>query len=150
MKFVAPVFLLALLSCHSFLLHGQDVIKKDSITISPDSIYMDVDKKAEYPGGHKAWSDFIEKKINGLVAVENGAPSGTYTVVVACVIDESGKIIACAPKTSHGYGMEKEMLRVLGKIPKLFNPAYKNGVPVKSKLSFPLTFSVSRGASIRY
>lgn len=138
-----------LLLCNSFALLGQTEVVKDSAAINTDSVYADVDVKAEYPGGHKAWSGFIEKKVNGLVAVENGAPNGTYTVIIACVIDESGKIIGTAPQTNHGYGMEKEALRVLGKLPKPFTPAYKNGIAVKSILKFPITFGVSSGNPVR-
>lgn len=142
--------LAVLLLCNSIVLFAQSSLPKDSILINPDSIYVDVDIKAEYPGGHKGWSDFIEKKINGQVATDNGAPAGTYTVVIACIIGTDGKLIAAAPLTSHGYGMEREMLRVLNKIPKAFIPAYKNGIPVKSKLKFPLTFSVGNTKATRF
>ena len=49
------------------------------------------------------------------------------------------------PETHEGYGMEKEMIRVLKKLP-TFRPAIKNGVAVKSKISFPIVF-MSRGTN---
>ena len=122
----------------------QTVVTKDTLLIK-DTVYSlnDVDVKPEFPGGDKARVDFIEHKVNGLVAVENGAPYGTYTVVIVCIIDTDGKIIAAVQETNHGYGMEKEVLRIINKLPKPYKPAMKNEVPVKCKIKFPVTFTVS-------
>jgi protein TonB len=125
---------------------AQDVAPvKDSFVVNQDTVYStkDVDVIAEYPGGDAARIKFIEKNVNGLVPVENGAPSGAYTVVITCIIDTDGKIIAAVPATSHGYGMEKEVIRIIRKLPKPYSPALKNGLPVKSKINFPVMFSIS-------
>jgi hypothetical protein len=148
MKIVQKLPLVFLMLSLSFISNAQKTVHtKDSIRFNQDSVYsqMDVDVKAEYPGGEKAWRDYIERKVNGTVATDNGAPSGTYTVVIICIIDTSGKIIAAVPETSHGYGMEKEVLRIINKIPKPYTPAMKNGMAVKSKIKFPVTFSISSG-----
>ncbi len=130
--------------CSYFLSAAQ---QKETVIVNQDSVYSakDVDAVAEYPGGDIARRTFIEKNINALVAVENSAPAGTYTVVVVCFIGINGKIFAAVPETSHGYGMEKEVLRIINKIPKPYKPALKNGVPVKTKIKFPVMFSISSG-----
>ena len=128
----------------SFQVKAQQTVPVRDTAVLKDTVYSqnDVDVKAEYPGGDQARIDFIEQKVNGSVATDNGAPKGTYTVVVICIIDTNGKIIAAVQDTHHGYGMEKEVLRIINKLPKPYKPAMKNGVPVKSKIKFPVTFAV--------
>jgi periplasmic protein TonB len=138
MKIPKHLMLFSLFLCCHFLLVAQD-----AVPVNQDSVYsqLNVDVKAEYPGGDKARIDFIEKKVNGFVPIDNGAPRGTYTVVIICTIDIDGKIISTVPETKLGYGMEEEVIRIIKKLPKPYSPAVKNGVAVKSKMKFPVTFA---------
>ncbi|HNU13451.1 MAG TPA: energy transducer TonB [Chitinophagaceae bacterium] len=120
-------------------------VAADSNFVNPDSVYSAVDIPAEHPKGKDARIKFLEKNIDAAIAIKNGAPAGTYKVLITCIIDTAGKIIAMVPVTHHGYGMEKETMRVLKNMP-AFKPAIKNGVIVKSKISFPVTF-MSRSAN---
>lgn len=113
--------------------------------INPDSVYLDVDIPAEHPKGKEARITFIQKNIDAAIGIKNGAPAGTYNIRIVCIIDANGKIIVMVPETHEGYGMEKETMRVLKKLPD-FKPAIKNGVAVKSKIIFPLVF-MSRNAN---
>ena len=113
-------------------------------SINPDSVYVDVDIQAEHPKGKEARIRFIEKNIDAAIALKNGAPVGIYEIRIVCIIDTAGKFIAMVPETHEGYGMEKEMMRVLKNLP-AFKPAIKNVVAVKSKIVFPVVF-MSRNA----
>jgi periplasmic protein TonB len=117
-------------------LPGKDSLKN---IINPDSVYFNVDIPAEHPKGKDARIRFIEKNIDAATPIKNGAPSGIYKIRIACIIDTAGKFTAMVPETNEGYGMEKEMMRVLKNLP-AFKPAIKNGVAVKSKIVFPVTF----------
>lgn len=141
--------LLLFLSISDVSFAQQQPASKDTIIVNQDSVYSakDVDVVAEYPGGDIARRAFLERNINALVAVENSAPAGTYTVVIVCFIGIDGKVFATVPETSHGYGMEKEVLRIIKKLPKPYSPAMKKGFPVKTKIRFPVTFSVSIGGN---
>ncbi|MEO7983848.1 MAG: hypothetical protein ABI688_07185 [Bacteroidota bacterium] len=108
-------------------------------SINPDSVYSQVDIPAEHPKGREARIRFIEKNIDAGIGLKNGAPNGIYKVRIVCIVDPLGKIIAMVPETHEGYGMENEMMRVLKELPTL-NPAIKNGMPVKSKIVFPVVF----------
>ena len=114
-------------------------------TINPDSVYSEVDTPAEHPKGKEARIRFIEKNVDAGIGPKSGAPVGSYKIRITCIVDASGKIIAMVPETHEGYGMEKEMMRVLKELP-TFKPAMKNGVAVKSKISFPIVF-MSRGTN---
>lgn len=138
MKFVTLLLL--------FLLPGpgrlsSQLVSNDSLknVINPDSVYFNVDIPAEHPKGKEVRVRFIEKNIDAAIAINNGAPAGIYKIRIACIVDTAGKIIAMAPETHEGYGMEKEVMRVLKILP-AFKPAMKNGVAVKSKITFPIVF----------
>ena len=133
-----PIGLIFLL-LSNFSFSHSDALANSGTTINPDSVYLSVDIPAEHPKGKEVRIRFIEKNIDAAVAIKNGAPVGTYKIRIACIIDTSGKIIAMVPETHEGYGMEKEMMRVLKELP-TFKPAIKNGVAVKSKIIFPVVF----------
>jgi hypothetical protein len=144
MKFVTLLFLSLFPGTGQLFSQVADNVSLKN-TINPDSVYINVDIPAEHPKGKEARIRFIEKNIDASVPLKNGAPMGTYKVRVACIIDTAGRIIVMVPETHEGYGMEKEMMRVLKNLPP-FKPAIKNGVAVKSKIVFPIVF-MSRNAN---
>lgn len=81
----------------------------------------------------------MEKNIDAAIGIKNGAPAGIYKIRIVCIIDTSGKFIAIVPETHEGYGMEKEVMRVIKLLP-AFKSAMKNGIAVKSKVIFPISF----------
>ena len=108
---------------------------------SDSKIFDRVEIEASFPGGDQAWRNFLEKTINAATPVENGAPAGTYTVIIQFVVDKNGNISNMKALTHHGYGMEQEVLRVLLKSPK-WTPAIQDGRQVKAYRKQPVTFQV--------
>jgi protein TonB len=106
-----------------------------------DKIFTKVERDAEFPGGDNAWRRFLEKNLNPNVPVDNGAPEGTYTVVVKFVVDKEGKVSDITAESSHGYGMEEEAMKVLRKATQ-WKPAEQNGRIVKAYRRQPITFVV--------
>jgi len=144
---VKSLIILLLLFCIGYVGAFSQSATNDSLKnlINPDSVYLEVDTPAEHPNGKEARVRFIERNIDAAIGIKNGAPAGTYNIRIVCIIDANGKIIVMVPETHEGFGMEKEMMRVLKKLPD-FKPAIKNGVAVKSKIIFPLMF-MSRKAN---
>jgi hypothetical protein len=104
-------------------------------------IYEKVEIEAKFPGGDMAWRKFLERNLNAGITADNGAPAGTYTAVVQFVVDTDGSIYDMKALTSHGYGIEGEVLRVMSKSPK-WEPAILNGRQVKAYRKQPVTFVV--------
>jgi hypothetical protein len=100
-----------------------------------------VEIEASFPGGDQMWRKYIERNANGQVATDNGAPTGTYTVIVQFVVDKEGNISDVRALTKHGYGMEAEAIRVIQKGPK-WTPAIQSGRMVKAYRKQPITFQV--------
>src|SRR5688500_17046307 len=105
----------------------------------PDQVFTKVEIEASFAGD---WPKFLQRNLNGEVAVNNGAPAGTYQVVIQFIVDREGNISDVKPLTKHGYGMEEEAMRAIKKAPK-WTPAVQNGRQVKAYRKQPITFIVS-------
>jgi protein TonB len=102
-----------------------------------------VEEDAHFPGADRNWTNFLVRNLNSDVPVRNGAPEGTYTVVVQFVVDKEGYITDIKPLTQFGFGMEEEVIRILKKSPKWI-PAIQFGRNVKAYRKQPVTFMVTK------
>ncbi len=102
-------------------------------------IFTRVDIDAKYPGN---WRSFLERSLNGQVAVDNGAGAGTYTTVIQFIVDSEGNVSDVKGLTNVGYGLEQEAIRVIQQSGK-WSPAVVNGQPVKAYRKQPITFQVT-------
>ncbi len=107
-----------------------------------DSPFTRVEIEAEFPGGASAWRNYLQNNLNADIPGKKKAPAGTYMVVVLFIVDKNGKISNVKAETNHGYGMEKEVVRVIKKGPNWI-PAMQNGKIVKAYRRQPITFVVS-------
>lgn len=106
-----------------------------------EKIFERVEIEASFTGGDALWRRYLERTLDGSTPTKNGAPEGTYTVVVQFVVDKEGNISDVRALTNHGYGMEAEVLRVIKKGPK-WSPAIQDGRHVKAYRKQPVTFMV--------
>ena len=116
-------------------------IPKSSIEID-NKVFEQVENEAEFPGGQKAWVTYLQENLNADVPVKKKAPVGVYQVIVRFIVAKDGKIREIKAETSHGFGMEKEVIRIINKGPKWI-PAHQNGRPVNAYRRQPITFEVT-------
>ncbi len=107
--------------------------------LNKDFIYA---REAAYPGGDNAWLRFISKNVNTGVPIKNGAPNGTYRVMILFMIDKNGEIASMKPETNFGYGMEEEAMRVIRNSPH-WNPLVSLGEAGNAWRRQPVTFVVT-------
>lgn len=119
---------------------GKQVIEEKKED-DPNKIFEKVEIEASFKGGEQAWRKYLERNLNAATPVDNGAPEGTYTVWVQFVVDREGAISDVKATTNHGYGMEAEAVKVIGKGPK-WEAAVQNGRKVKAYRKQPITFVV--------
>jgi len=93
---------------------------------------------AKYDGD---WSKFLTRNLIAEVPVENGAPVGTYRVIIQFVVDQQGNVSDITLVTNYGFGMEQEAIRVLKKA-RGWRAGIQNGHEVKSYHRQPITFVV--------
>ena len=120
---------------------GKGVVEAKPVE-DENKIFDKVEIEAKFPGGDAKWRQYLERNCNAQVATDNGAPEGTYSVVVQFVVDKDGNISDVRSLTNHGYGMEEEAVRVIKKGPN-WTPAVQNGRQVKAYRKQPITFQVT-------
>src|SRR6476620_5560374 len=129
--------MLALLLMGSFVT-GQGQVKDST---AEDNVLDEVEVEAEFPGGIPAWSAYLRKNLNGNVPLDNDAPIGKYTVIVRFIVSKTGTISDIQADTKHGYGLEKEVMRIIQKSPN-WKPAIQNVRPVNAYRRQPVSFVV--------
>lgn len=112
-----------------------------SPTDTSDKVFSMVEQEAEFPGGLEAWKKYITKNLNANVAINRGAPSGIYRVIVRFVVEKDGSISDVKAESNNGFGTETEAISVIVKGPK-WNPAKQNGRNVRAYHRQPITFVV--------
>ena len=106
------------------------------------SIFHKVEIEASFPGGVPEWTSYLMKNLHANVPIRNKAPEGVYMVVVRFIVAKDGSISNALAETAHGYGMEKEVLRIIKRGPKWI-PASQDGRLVNAYRRQPVTFVVS-------
>ena len=107
-----------------------------------DRTFVKVEVEAQFPGGDRAWTRYLERNLRADVPAENGAPAGDYTIWVQFVVDREGNVSDVRPLTALGYGLEQEAFRVIAHGPQ-WKPAIQNGRNVKAYRTQPITFRIS-------
>ena len=118
-----------------------EVPKKDE---DENKVFNKVEVEAAFPGGEAAWRRYLQNNLDANTPVDNGAPEGTYTVIVRFIVSKDGSISDVEAETKHGYGMEEEAKKIIKKGPK-WTPALQNGRNVNAYRRQPITFVVSEG-----
>lgn len=106
-----------------------------------NKIFNKVEVEAAFPGGEQAWVRYLRKNLDPNVPIDNGAPEGTYQVIIRFIVSKEGAISDVQSETSHGYGMEQEAMKIIRKGPK-WTPALQNGRNVNAYRRQPITFVV--------
>lgn len=121
---------------------GKAVVAAPVDNTNYDQTFTKVEVEASFPGGLSAWARYLERNLNRDVPGENGAPPGTYPVVVQFIVDKEGNVSEVKALTNHGYGMEEEAVRAIKRGPK-WTPAIQNGRQVKAYRKQPITFVIA-------
>ncbi|MCA6486936.1 MAG: energy transducer TonB [Chitinophagaceae bacterium] len=101
-----------------------------------------VQMPAEFPGGTSAWARYLERNLNQNIPLQEGAPPGRYTVIVAFTVSPTGAISDVQAENDPGYGTKAEAIRVITKGPS-WKPAVQNGRNVIYRHKQSITFVVS-------
>ncbi len=110
-------------------------------TDDADIVFTKVEKDAQFPGGLADWKQHLINYLNADIPVVNGAPPGSYTVIIKFIVSKDGSISKMEAETNNGFGMEKEVMRVI-LLSKSWTPAMQNGRTVNAYRRQPVTFVV--------
>jgi hypothetical protein len=107
-------------------------------------IFTKSEVEPKFPNTNGGWKSFLQKNLNGAVAIDSGAKAGTYNVAVQFIVDENGKLSDIKPVTKYGYGLEAEVVRLMKTLPDCI-PAMQNGRNVTAYKKQTVTFVISEG-----
>ena len=116
-----------------------EVPKKDD---DENKVFNKVEVEASFPGGESAWRRYLQNNLDANTPIDNGAPEGTYSVIVRFIVSRDGSISDVVAETKHGYGMEAEAVKIIKKGPK-WTAALQNGRNVNAYRRQPITFVVA-------
>lgn len=102
--------------------------------------YFRPDEPASFPGGEKAFDEFLNKNLEyPEKAMDNRVEGTVYALVF---LDEKGKVEKVDfPGDQIKYGFQIEARKVLMASPS-WNPAKHAGAPVKSKFAIPIVYQL--------
>lgn len=106
-----------------------------------NKVFTKTEIPPSFPGADTGWRKYLERNVNAAVPVDNGAPAGIYKVMVQFIVNADGSLSDFKPLTNHGYGMEKEAMRLIAAGPK-WKAAIQNGKVVTAYMQQPITFVV--------
>ncbi len=131
---------------------SETPVKKKAVIISKkstpkfdltdeDKVYSKVEVEAGFAGGDDGWRNYLRKNLIANTPVNNGAPAGTYTVIVKFIVSKDGSLRDVVCENDPGYGMCPEAVTVIKKGPNWI-PATQNGRYVNAYRRQPITFLV--------
>jgi protein TonB len=112
------------------------------VTKDVDERFNVVQIQAQFPGGIEGWRKYLERNLNKDLPSENGAPEGSYTVIVSFLVDKAGTISDVKAENDPGYGTKAEAIKVIQKGPHWI-PAIQNGHEVIYRQKQNITFKVA-------
>lgn len=103
--------------------------------------YTIKDVLPKFPGGEKAFGEFLSKHIKYPPEARSWGINGR--VVLTYIVEKDGNLTDIQVVSSPHYALEDEAIRVLKRSPK-WEPGIQNGVPVRVKYTLPVNFSISK------
>jgi periplasmic protein TonB len=113
MKLFTTVLLVSL-SLQDITAYAQSEPAADTISSNGNN-FTKVDVEASFPGGESAWRKYLEQNLNANTPVDNGAPVGKFTIEIQFVVATDGTISDISELSKLGFGMEKEVVRIIKK-----------------------------------
>lgn len=101
----------------------------------PETIVID-ERAPEFPGGQAAWISFLKKFLQSPEELESGQ---RVSVLIRFWVDIDGSISRLEVIKSGGNSFDKEVLRVMKKMPR-WEPASQNGHKIAVAFTQPVSF----------
>lgn len=125
-------------------LKKRNITQQDTLLIAhvkpPDTIQEEpapVNRMAAFPGGEEIWSSFLKRNLNPPAELK---ANERKVVNVQFIVSKEGEIKELEIVQSAGPAFDKEVLRVLKRMP-YWKPALENGQPVSAIIKKSISFS---------
>lgn len=108
---------------------------------SNDEIFDMVDDSPGFPGGIKAWENFMKDNLKYPKLAKDDGIEGTVYVVF--IINKDGSVSDAEILRGIGGGCDEEALRVVNASPN-WNPGKKDGRIVKTRMRLPINYALGK------
>ncbi|MBR4263113.1 MAG: energy transducer TonB [Paludibacteraceae bacterium] len=105
--------------------------------VDAEELFIDYEKKPEFPGGQTALERFIKNHLRHPVSVRESNLNGR--VVCEFIVNKDGSISDIEVVRSNYSAMNDEVVRMLQEMPR-WEPATSNGEPVSARYVLPVQF----------
>lgn len=133
-----PLYLLTACFLLVFSVTGRTQTRADD----SDRYFTKVEVEAQYPGGDKAWEQFLNKHLRYPDDAVNNEISGTIIVQFIVMRDSTIKDVQAIKGTEKG-GLREEAVKTVSESGK-WVPAQQNGHQVNSYKKVPIKFRLER------
>jgi len=115
------------------------VIAIDTVKKNNEKIFYEVEKVPEFPGGLRAFGEFLGKNIKYPAEARKKAIQGR--VIISFVVEKNGSLTNIHVIRAIGGGCDEESVRVL-KLSPNWEPGIQNGKKVRVSYSVPIAFTL--------
>lgn len=139
--FSVAILLAGVLGTNNLMAESKDgSLSVDICAPEPeDDLYINVDKRATFPGGNNKAIAFIKENLKYPEDAANYCIQGR--VIVKFVVEEDGSISDVEVVRGVYPSLDAEAVRVVKLMPK-WQPAERGGKPVRSRFNFPVYFKL--------
>lgn len=122
----------------------DDIIEDIVVDAEPEEevaeqLFLVVEEEASFPGGDKAWAQFLKKNFKYPRNAQRMGIEGK--VFLSFIVDKNGVISDIQVTRGIGGGCNEEAIRVLQNSPR-WNPGRQRGVAVKSRMALQIAFQL--------
>jgi len=105
-----------------------------------DEVFTIVEDQPEFPGGMKAFYEYVGKKMKYPSQARRMGIEGR--VYVEFIVDKDGSLSNVRAVKGIGAGCDEEAVRVMKAVPR-FKPGKQRGRPVRVKMVLPINFKLA-------
>jgi TonB-dependent SusC/RagA subfamily outer membrane receptor len=106
-----------------------------------EKVFTRVEIEPAYPGGFEGWKNYLVKKLDPTIPVNEGWKAGTYTVIVRFIVNADGSISDVTTTNYKGSKTAQHCIDLIKNGGK-WSPAIQNGKKVNAYRKQPITFVI--------
>jgi hypothetical protein len=126
---------------HIKIAEGYGLLVTDINKTNDSLLFTKTEIPPSFPGGDKAWREYLIKNINAGIPVDEGWKAGTYTVIVQFIVHTDGSVSDVTTTNYKGSKTAQHCIDIIKKVPKWI-PATQNGRQVAAYRKQPITFII--------
>ena len=144
------IFLISTISILFFLKSKNGLAQSENFSklrdTLPGTVIIDTSKHVDIAASVDSvkWINYLQTEFQKVVnkAIKKGIPPGRYNVKARFLVEKDGSIQFAEALNDPGYGVAEGLIAILKSAPR-WKPGYRDGKPLRSYHTQPMTFVIS-------